>query len=292
MVFSSVLVDHIQVKILHLPLLLVPLVHGQEPQLPKFEVAAVHSAGPRPADLQQWLPSAAENSATLQDLRAGRIHREGEIRLRDVPMRKFLNLAFEEIFDDEYLKGAPGWIDTARFDLTATVVPGTSAAAERLMIQSLLIDRFGLSFHRELVTKHVLMLFAGTNGLRMEAGSTGELPSCGLKVELDFKPPHEHAICKNAPMSLLAQYLSSMSNLGHVVDKTELPGTFDFDMEWVRPEPDVDGGPGKVVGISPEAKLQAIGSAVSKQLGLRLVGRTESMPIIMVDHLNRTPTDN
>ena len=43
----------------------------------------------------------------------------------------------------------PGWLDTERFDITATMPPATTKEQFRVMLQNLLAERFKMTVHRE-----------------------------------------------------------------------------------------------------------------------------------------------
>jgi len=67
-----------------------------------------------------------------------------------------------------------------------------------------------------------------------------------------------------------------------VVDSTQLKGSWDFDLKW-----------------TPKVLLQFVGAdgvtlfdAIDKQLGLKLEEQKLPTPVIMVDQVNKKPTDN
>ena len=67
-----------------------------------------------------------------------------------------------------------------------------------------------------------------------------------------------------------------------VVDTTNLEGSWDFDLKWTARAALTAKGPD---GIS-------IFDAVDKQLGLKLELKDVPMPSLVVDHVNRNPTEN
>ena len=64
-----------------------------------------------------------------------------------------------------------------------------------------------------------------------------------------------------------------------VVDKTSIEGTFNIDLTWA-PDGEAD---------SP---LPSIFTALQQQLGLRLESRKVPVEILVIDHLEKVPTDN
>ena len=70
--------------------------------------------------------------------------------------------------DPERVVGGPTWLEFDRFDTTALVRPSTRPETLRLMLQSLLADRFKLTIHNDSrpVTGLVLSLGKGKPKLK------------------------------------------------------------------------------------------------------------------------------
>jgi len=93
-----------------------------------------------------------------------------------------------------------------------------------------------------------------------------------------------------------------------VVDQTGLKGNYDFDLDWTPdegqrgagfipgvppPPPPAGGGEGHVPSASnPEANGVSLFTAVQSQLGLKLDAKKGSVELIVVDHVEKTPTEN
>src|ERR1019366_4711623 len=82
----------------------------------------------------------------------------GRIELRAIPLKTLITIAWDIDNPDEFLVGAPKFVDSARFDVVAkasTVTAGPANAQQididdlRVMFQALLIDRFKMKVHRE-----------------------------------------------------------------------------------------------------------------------------------------------
>jgi uncharacterized protein (TIGR03435 family) len=69
-----------------------------------------------------------------------------------------------------------------------------------------------------------------------------------------------------------------------VVDKTDLKGTYNFDLKWQREQE----GPG--TGLHDQA-LPTIYAALPEQLGLKLESGKGPVDVLVVDQVER-PTDN
>ncbi|MEO8098230.1 MAG: TIGR03435 family protein [Acidobacteriota bacterium] len=104
------------------------------------------------------------------------------------------------------------------------------------------------------------------------------------------------------PISGLVQMISQQ--IGHpVVDKTGLTGKYDFDLEFAPTNLRGPGGEairapgqGPAPGAAPAAAAPDLGldlgEAVQQQLGLRLVKGKGKLDNVVIDKIERTPTDN
>jgi uncharacterized protein (TIGR03435 family) len=89
-----------------------------------------------------------------------------------------------------------------------------------------------------------------------------------------------------------------------VADATELQGTWDFTLTFSfmsMPPPMMRGpvgdgardtGPSTPAAADPTDTGMTIFQAVEKQLGLKLTMQKRPMPVIVIDHIDRTPTEN
>jgi uncharacterized protein (TIGR03435 family) len=67
------------------------------------------------------------------------------------------------------IQGGPGWLNDERYDVLAKAGnPEVSRDEARLVLQSLLADRFKLAFHRETGQPPVCTLLVGKNGPKTE----------------------------------------------------------------------------------------------------------------------------
>ncbi len=197
-------------------------------------------------------------------------------------------------FRADEISGLPDWAKTARYDISARVDPDdvpefkklsnlsmqdTIAAftarqptGEMLMMQTLLRDRFALRVHWESKQRSVYALVLAKGGLRMKPSADPE------HGEMSFSRGHMSG--KGVPVSFLASLLA-MPLARTVVDKTGVTGSYDFDLRF-DPGDDPAGKP------SDDPDLF---TAVQEQLGLKLQATHASVPVLVVDHVER-PTPN
>src|SRR5688572_3925842 len=152
----------------------------------------------------------------------------------------------------------PGWIDTARFDINARAPDNTPDSQLDLMLRGLLIDRFKLVARAELREQPIYVLvlansdgkmgsnirpatdcgktaFAGGPGApgvaRPPAVLTGPM-QCG--IQSSSNPTGTVMTGGAVRMSDLARTLDGRAER-LVVDRTGLPGTFNFELRFAGP---------------------------------------------------------
>jgi len=101
--------------------------------LPAFEVADVHVSPP-----------------TRNPFMRGPAIRRGRYEIRLATMVDLIRTAYT--IDAERVLGGPNWLENDLFDVIAKVPAGTPADTAKPMLQSLLKDRFSLTFHNDSAT--------------------------------------------------------------------------------------------------------------------------------------------
>jgi uncharacterized protein (TIGR03435 family) len=176
-----------------------------------------------------------------------------------------------------YEVSGPDWTLSERFDITAKAASAVAEDQLRLMLQSLLKERFKLEFHRQVKDISGYALVVGKNGTKLhpvEGGGEGSMTGGALMFE-------GHKM----PLSRLTDIISSVLKTP-VRDMTGLEGFFDFKVD-MRPYL-ADRQPG-----DPPIDLPSIAmSALEAQLGLKLEARKIQMEVLTVDHAEKTPTEN
>ena len=106
------------------------LAFGQTEKPLTFELADVHSSPP----------------STLASLSGG-VPRSGRYELRNANMVDLIRTAYG--VEPEKVVGGPNWMTSDRFDVIAKVPAGITEENARLMLRTLLADRFGLTVHND-----------------------------------------------------------------------------------------------------------------------------------------------
>lgn len=150
------------------------------------------------------------------------------------------------------------------------------------MLRSLLTDRFKLTFHREAREFSIYQLELAKNGSKLkETAAPNDPPAVGPGV---VYPQRIVLPARNATMGDFASLLQRAILDRPVVDKTGLPGRYDFDLEWAPDETQFGGDVPTASADTPSAPLF---SAIQQQLGLRLVATRGAVDALIVDKAER-----
>jgi uncharacterized protein (TIGR03435 family) len=245
---------------------------GQAPEKQMFELADVHV-------------SSQSSFAQLAQMSGGGAPRNGRFEIRNATMLDLVRTAYS--VEPEKVVGGESWLASDRFDVIAKVAAGTTQENARLMLRVLLAERFRLTVHNDSRPVPVFVLSAG-NGKHKLKPSDGAPSGCQGVPQGAPQPgviPYQQVACKNLTAEQIAINLRQIAN-GYldkpVIDDTKLSGAWDFEIKWTAR------------GQLPAAGADGISifDAVEKQLGLKLESKQLAMPVIVVDNVNRKPTDN
>ncbi len=218
----------------------------------------------------------------------------------------------------DYFKGlelhVPAWVKDDGYDIEARAPQSATKDQLRLMMQSLLDERFKLQVHWETREAPVFALILekpGTLGPQLEehkasddcsatafpessskpvapAQSLSALPiPCGQIAHLPPGAPGANRFGgRNVTLALLGTSMPTQTGLltlpRPVVDETGLKGGYDFWMEWTHEDTsEVDNG--ETGGTFREA--------LKDQLGLKLKPEKGPVQVLVIDHVER-PTAN
>ena len=209
----------------------------------------------------------------------------GLFQMLNTPLKQWVEMGLS--VQDDALK-APSWLDTTRFDLDARVPAGESASPE--MMKALLIERFGLKWHEQ--TQVV-------SGYELVADKKVLLKPASLMERLEgvHGSGYGPALMNGTNMSMSEVAVLLEKILGKpVVDATHLSGGYDINLMW-HPVDDPASTEAhrqywKEKGIDVDSLPSTVFAAVQEQLGLRLQSAKVPSKIIVVDQINRQPTEN
>ncbi len=236
----------------------------------RFEVASVKASDPHTPAYQ------ARQSRKIESRR---------LTIANFPMRYL----FEMALPHQVISNLQPWTETEGFSIEATLPVGTaSLTADNLdaPLLAVLRDRFRLSFHTELRPRPAYNMEAVKP--KMLKGDPFRRGGC----HRDSAPSSEQGFelrvtCRNVTMSEFGEYLTREGiglKSGPKIDRTGLTGAWNFTLVYdpnanqpVGEQQELSGGP-------------SVLEAIQRQLGLKLVETTAPAPVIVIDHLDRTPT--
>jgi uncharacterized protein (TIGR03435 family) len=201
----------------------------------------------------------------------------GELVMRNITLKQLVQIAYDV---RDYSMSGPTWLESERFDINAktpTEIVATKDSQKRGVLfrgamQALMADRFKLAVHHETRTVPAYALVVAKGGLKVKPlESDGEWNENTSKGKLT---------ATKMSMDRLGDWLGRRLDRP-VVDKTNLMGVFSFQLEY-----------------SPEQNPPAddfrpsIFTALQEQLGLRLQSQKLPVDIVVVDRVERVPTEN
>jgi uncharacterized protein (TIGR03435 family) len=221
----------------------------------------------------------------------------------------------------------PDWLGPLgqRFDILAKMPPGANKDQVPEMLRALLAERFKLTMHRSSKETQVYAMVVGRNGLKMKETATdvpvaptgdGDTAAPDTKMKVSGTPDKGmtmtntpagtqkvtmvdgvmHVEASKMPMSMLVEALSRY--VDHpVVDATDLKGnyqvTLDISQEDIRAVMR-SVGMAMPAGAAADSASEPGSSVVTslQQLGLKLEARKMPIDMIVIDHLEKLPTEN
>ncbi|HET9358522.1 MAG TPA: TIGR03435 family protein [Vicinamibacterales bacterium] len=254
-------------------------VRAQQPsERPSFEVASIR-------------PSAPGTRYGLRILPGGRLS------VTHATVQRLILTA--DVLHESQLAGGPSWLYADGFDIEARSSAGASTDRPEMMgrLRTLLNERFGLRTQTELRDAAVYALvlaradkklgeFIRPSAIDCEAAdaatklalSRGEVPA-GPRCGVSFSGGAEVTVMRYGAMTMSQIAMGLSQTAGRmVVDQTGLSGIFDVELRYTSDPLSSSDAP-------------SIFTATQEQLGLRLESRRMSVPVMVVDRVER-PTEN
>jgi uncharacterized protein (TIGR03435 family) len=238
------------------------------------------------------------------------------------PLVTYLFFAYKVIGNQgQYLlPQLPGWATTDRFDIQARAEGNPGKDQMRMMMRSLLADRFKLAVHtetREVPVLAFVLAKPGKTGPQLQphsAGSTcptnapppgpgaANTPAPPLTVTGGFPafcngifalppsvPGRQRLGARNVTLQFLADSLSAGANRGRpMIDRTGLSGTFDFVLEY---SPEINGPLPPAVASEPDPSGPSLEEALRDQLGIKWESAKASIDVLVLDRVDH-PSEN
>jgi uncharacterized protein (TIGR03435 family) len=271
---------------------------AQNSPRPEFEVATIRPSGQE-----------------LQDGATAGVRIDGaQFRAATLTLKDYLSMAYRVKL---YQVSGPDWIGSDRFDISATLPPGTTTQIPEMM-QRLLEDRFQIKIHRDKKDFPVYVLEVAKGGLKMQESApdpnaenakapltiSGSGSAQGISVNLGRGSSYAFANnkfeAKRVSMATLAEILERFVDRP-IVDMTDLKGTYDFSLNITDEDYRImliHAGVNAGVTLPPQALRLLDGASTpslfeaTQKLGLKMDARKAPLDMIVVDDARKTPTEN
>jgi uncharacterized protein (TIGR03435 family) len=168
---------------------------------------------------------------------------------------------------------APDWLDDVRVDIVAKAAAPANDQQLSMMLQTLLAERLALKAHVEEKEMPVYALTQAKGGAKLSDSAT-EGPR---NVE---REQGVEVYWRWSMYELLSEFSSTLGR--PILDETGLRGRYDFRIN-----------PAAVL-VDPQERDRAsiLISVLRGQLGLNIESRKAKVEVLIIDHVEKTPTEN
>ncbi len=235
----------------------IPTAIAQHPSAsPTFEVATV-----RPA------PQADPNTGSWS------IPGSGRFTATHVSLALLIQLAYG--IDNSQIANKPGWLETNLYDVVAKPEDGIQLTREELRprLQNLLHQRFHLVAHTEMRSNRGYALVVAKGGPHLTSTKGDHFP--GFRIHVGSGDMRGF----NWSMPQLAKYLTPAAGFP-VVDQTGITGSYDISFSYA-PETGAD-----------DSTLPPLNAALKEATGLFLKPQRVSVETLVIDSVDKVPTEN
>jgi uncharacterized protein (TIGR03435 family) len=276
------------------------------PTLPSFEVASVRENKSNEKDYSNFPLNSGPQYGSVGGL----------FEARNMLLLQYLVFAYKpNMFQiQEFRLKLPDWARTSRFNIQAHANGSPTKDDMRLLMQSLLTERFQMKAHHEMREVSVFALVLAKPGqtgpnlqphpvddpeclkTQLPKSVSGAYPvACGAAASIAPSIPGDSAAGGyNLTMEAVANAVGGFGNIldRPVVDRTGLKGNYDFKVEFApesasKTDPAFPSAP----AFETEPGGPSFSDALKKQLGLKMVLQQELIDVVVIDHLAQ-PSEN
>jgi len=251
----------------------------------------------------------------------------GQVRTTNAPLVQLIRMAYGLRMTD-LVVGVPAWANTDGFDVDAKPHQQVSVSQARLMLRTLLAERFKLVVRREardlpiyaltlartdgrlgpqiarpggecvMVVPGFAQTAAGADATSPNPAGPAVQPALGQPGRRCGVGPDETGTMRagSATMATLISLLTPTLDRP-VVDRTGLTGLFDFDLRYARAGFVGPGLGGRGAGLSPQTAAEPAGvaptifTALQEQLGLKLETQRGPVDVLVIERAE-LPSEN
>ena len=252
--------------------------YGQGVARPSFEVASVKPsqdvntmAGGTSREAEAAIMTRLYNAGVKAD--------PAQVRFTDQTLKDLISLAYRL---KSFQISAPEWMSAAHYDIIAKIPAGMPTDLVPEMLQSLLEDRFKLTCHRASKDFDIYVLSAREGGLKIPPKPA------------DYKFTRTSAAAPET-MESLANALSR-AMVRPVLDRTGLHGEYMVPQDFTSLVNEGLLGQYLPATAAPERAMELPSAGEIRRslqaLGLSLDPSKQALPLLVIDHAEKTPTEN
>jgi uncharacterized protein (TIGR03435 family) len=290
---------------------------------PVFQVASVdQTPTPNVANIDTILPEPPAAAFDVTVIKPSAPGEKGygritgnQVETRAIPLTFLINFAWGlNPGNKEAIVNAPKWLETKQFDITAKA--GANVRVDkfssgnlinyedlRSMMRAMISERFQMKSHMEDRPVTAYTLVAANPKLKPTTDPT-ERTRCKEGPGPDGKDPrianpilNRLLTCQNMTVAQIGDELQHVANgyiYNTVIDGTGLKGSYDFTLSFssVDKMAPTAPAPGDAAKNSDPNGALSVFDAVNKQLGLKLEKTQRPYPVLVIDHIEETPTEN
>jgi bla regulator protein blaR1 len=192
-----------------------------------------------------------------------------EFRAKAMPLSVLVQMAFGI---NPNQMAVPKWAQGVKFDIAAKTGGDAPLTYEEMkpLMQEMLAERFGMTYHRQTQDVKGYDMVAAKGGLKLTPAKPGAAKG-GTGSRTSIEMP-------SATMQALAGMLTARLTLP-VEDKTGAAGNYEVVLRFARED-------------DPESTLPSIFTALQEEMGIKLVLAKVPVKMVVIDHLERRPTEN
>jgi len=187
----------------------------------------------------------------------------------NVTLEMLISMAFG--VDESRIANKPGWLDSEYYDVVAKAEGDRALPYDQFkpVLQRLLEQRFKLAVHHEQKEMSGYALVVAKDGPKLKK-------SAGPSEKRYILP--DRLLADGISLPTLAALLARPTHRP-VVDETRLEGIYDIELKYAPEKP-------------ADSDLPSIFTALQEQLGLKLENRKVPVDTIVIDHVEKIPSEN
>lgn len=200
----------------------------------------------------------------------------GHVSMQNVSLKKMILNAYGIPDDRRYAVIGPDWLENESFDLEATFPADTPQTQIRPMLQGFLTSRFKMTSHKDTRQLPNYTLVVAKGGAKIKPDEPGQAQTGGGMGNFT---------ATKLTMAHFTDLLARVAGLP-VVDGTGLPGVYTFTLKW---------DPAASLTVSTDSTPSSgssIFTALEEQLGLHLQSGRGPVDVVVIDSMEKMPTEN